>query len=219
MGVREQAKIYFERDTANHKMTVLKDDGLYRHLRFKKEGSSSYWFDIITWPGCLTINGDMGTYTFARIEDMFSFFRTDKGEINPGYWAEKLLVGGGGIGRDIAEEFDAGKFERMTKQIIVEWMRENREFISKEDRRSLWESFQTEVLDAEDGLMLGNAYEFEYSFDPLHKNHEEDGPDEFRFEGLWEYNFDEWTVHYLWNLHAIVWAIKQYDQSKCEAAK
>lgn len=218
MDVREESKINFERDTANHKMTVLKDDGLYRHLRFKKEGNSCYWFDIITWPGCLTINGDMGTYTFARNEDMFGFFRTDKGEINPGYWAEKLLVGSGS-GRDMAEQFDADKFERETKRIIVEWMRENRDFISKEDRRELWGNFQTDVLDEENERMLEAAYGFQFRFDAMHKNHEEDGPEEFQFQDLWEYNFKEWTTHYLWNLHAIVWAIKQYDQYKCEAAK
>lgn len=215
MDVREESKSYFERDTANHKMTVLKDDGLYRHLRFKKEGSSSYWFDIITWPGCLTINGDMGTYTFARIEDMFGFFRTDKGEINPGYWSEKLLVGSGS-GRDMAEQFNADRFERETKKIIVEWMRENRNRISHEQRRELWTAFQYDVLDEENGRMLEAAYGFEFSFDVKGYRNE---TDEFQFQDLWEYNFNEWTTHYLWNLHAIVWAIKQYDQSKCEAAK
>src|ERR1700722_8964450 len=81
-------------------MTVLHDDGLYRHLRFirmveQEDGSrkptSFYWFDVITWPGCLTINGDMETFTFSRVTDMLEFFRGH--EPNYGYWAEKARGG------------------------------------------------------------------------------------------------------------------------------
>ena len=88
----------FARETAKHRMTVLHDDGLYRHLRFTemhlcndaewRTTNGFYWFDLITWPGSLTINGDCGTYTFSRITDMFEFFRGYG--INPQYWAEKV---------------------------------------------------------------------------------------------------------------------------------
>lgn len=96
----------FARETAAHRMIVFHDDGLYRHIRFQhhvlcndaehRKGHSSYWFDLVTWPGCLTINGDCGTYTFARDTDMFAFFRISRSlgkagfGINPQYWAEKL---------------------------------------------------------------------------------------------------------------------------------
>ena len=96
----------FARETASHRMIVFHDDGLYRHVRFQhhvlcndaeyRKGHSSYWFDLITWPRCLTINGGCGTYTFTRDTDMFAFFRRhrhlgrDGFEINPQYWAEKL---------------------------------------------------------------------------------------------------------------------------------
>lgn len=69
-----------------HAMTILREDGIYRHLRFRKPDRGEYWFDLITWPGYLTITGDMGCYTFARVEDMFTFFT---GYINNDYWAEK----------------------------------------------------------------------------------------------------------------------------------
>jgi hypothetical protein len=84
----------FAADVRGHKLTVLHEDGLYRHLRFQKPGTHFYWFDLITWPGCLAINGDMEGYTFSRVEDMFTFFRASSGwnskTINPQYWAEKL---------------------------------------------------------------------------------------------------------------------------------
>ncbi|MBM0203232.1 hypothetical protein JNW90_09010 [Micromonospora sp. STR1s_5] len=86
----------FKRDTANHAMTVLHDDGLYRHLRLADPKSSFYWFEIITWPGSLTVRGDCGGFMFSRISDMFEFFRSNGNthRINPGYWAEKMPDGG-----------------------------------------------------------------------------------------------------------------------------
>lgn len=70
----------FAREMAGHEMTVLHDDGLYRHLRFTSNlrGHGEYWFYLITWPGCLTIRGDYGNaYTFTREPDMLPFFRDD----------------------------------------------------------------------------------------------------------------------------------------------
>lgn len=79
----------FESDTADHVMTVLHEDGLYRHIRFARpDGSSLYRYDLITWPGYLSIVGDVGDFTFRRLADMVEFFASGRG-INPSYWAEK----------------------------------------------------------------------------------------------------------------------------------
>jgi hypothetical protein len=48
----------FRRETAGHQMTVMRDEGLYRHVRFSTSGSGLYWFGLITWPGCLTVGGE-----------------------------------------------------------------------------------------------------------------------------------------------------------------
>ncbi len=81
----------FKKDVSEHQMNVIKNEGVYRHLTFQKPGTSVYYFEIITTPGLLTINGDMGTYVFSRLHDMFEFFG-DKQGINPSYWGEKLLA-------------------------------------------------------------------------------------------------------------------------------
>ena len=103
----EAARERFARDTAEHALTVLHDDGVYRHLRLQKPGTSVYFYDLTTWPGYLAISGDAGHYLFARLYDMFEFFAEQpggesvdaapasrkhvvEGRINPGYWAEKL---------------------------------------------------------------------------------------------------------------------------------
>jgi len=89
----------FARDTAGHQMTVLHEDGLYRHLRFTSRTNPThygeYWYDLITTPGQLVFSGDGDSYVFRRTTDMFEFFRTGiyrdgSLHINPGYWSEKL---------------------------------------------------------------------------------------------------------------------------------
>ena len=106
--MREPTPEQFIKDVANHQMTVARNDGIYRHLKFRSTARGwNQWFDLITWPGVLTIHGDMGTWTFSRVEDMFTFFRSRDSElrINADYWAEKLQGGTNG-GRDRAKVWD-----------------------------------------------------------------------------------------------------------------
>lgn len=63
---REDAEARFPSDIATHRMTVIKDDGVYRHLRFRRPDTNCYSFDILTWPGYLAYVGDMGDYVFQR---------------------------------------------------------------------------------------------------------------------------------------------------------
>src|SRR5688500_14967297 len=108
----------FKKDTADHEMTVLHDDGLYRHLRFQSPARGTYWFDLITWPGSLTIRGDLGNaYTFSRELDMFPFFRSRTGGINPHYWAQKL------DNPDGAVRYDEEIFKARVKEHVVDAIR------------------------------------------------------------------------------------------------
>ena len=63
----------FLTDVSKHEITILKDDGIYRHLRFRTPTTNHQYFEIITWPGYLTFTGDMGCFVFARLKDMFEF--------------------------------------------------------------------------------------------------------------------------------------------------
>ena len=82
----EGAKSYL--DKRDYKMTIELDQGVHRCLHFAHEGRMDGHFRITTWPGHLSISGDMGTYVFSRTEDMIYFFSGDG--INPCYWGEKL---------------------------------------------------------------------------------------------------------------------------------
>lgn len=102
----------FTRDIAKHEMLAMRDDGVNRHLRFKRPGTMFMHFDILTWPGYLCYMGDMGTFVFRRTTDMLEFFRAGKNDkpyrIDFRYWAEKVEAADKGDG---LEAFSAEKFK------------------------------------------------------------------------------------------------------------
>lgn len=74
------------------KITPRHEEGLYRHYIINLPAAHS-WVDIITWPGHLTITGDLSeTYTFKREDDMLRcFFHATHGP-DYRYWEEKLVI-------------------------------------------------------------------------------------------------------------------------------
>lgn len=119
----------FLEDIKSHEMTVVRSDGADRFIRFKRPGSGTYHFDILTWPGKLIITSDMGTWVFSRLEDMFELFRMDKKDfeyqkektlqINPDYWAEKLCMGTHDCGTS-AREWDQKVFKEKVMVLFNE---------------------------------------------------------------------------------------------------
>lgn len=97
-------------DTAFHRLEIIRDDGLYRHLRMKQPGTSCYYFDIIT-AGISDCHRRHGHWTFSRIADMFEFFGPWQDGINTGYWSEKLEAGAGYSACELlAKEYDHDAF-------------------------------------------------------------------------------------------------------------
>ena len=209
----------FLKDAGGHAMTVIRDDGLHRHLAFRKPSPAGreYWFQLITYPGELVITGDMGTYVFRRLEDMFEFFRADreynekrgrKLGINLSYWAEKVQA----MPRHGVKEFDENRFNSVIRERLVNWMRDNRDRTSKEERRDLWDAVHDEVFSV-DGDSGGHrkqiaAHDFVHT---VRKGLR------FGFQDLWESNFERYTFHFVWVCYAIAWGIKTYDEFKVNA--
>lgn len=63
---KEVTESTFLREVSQHSMTVIRDDGVNRHLRFRRPETNCMGFDLITWAGHLCYTGDMGTYVFSR---------------------------------------------------------------------------------------------------------------------------------------------------------
>lgn len=205
-GCTEQS---FLKDVASHEMTVLSDDGVRRHIRFRRPDSGTYRFDLITWPGALCYTGDMGTYVFSRLEDMFQFFRTDRREggalgINPGYWSEKLVaVNSHGRHGGSAVEFDEDRFRDVINQYRVEWIRDSRDTLTKDERRELWEAVDDEVLSM---IHEGESAAQQAAYGFSHGG--------FQFEDLFEFNLTRFTYHFIWCCYALAWGVGKYDEAK-----
>jgi len=186
----------FLKDVLNHSFTVKLDSGLYRHLGFRsKEDGWNMWFELVTWPGCLTIRGDMGTWTFSRLEDMFLFFRDEKLRINESYWAEKLQHGTFG-GRDGARVFSEDLFrERLLAQLTEYYGLEG------ERLKEVTEALRDEVLNRDNRYdLLMAARDFKCG--------------DFQFDTCELPDGKEYAYHFVWCLYAIVWGIQQYDATK-----
>lgn len=206
----------FLQDAAQHVMTVIRDDGVHRHLRFRKAppAGSEYWFDLITWPGSLCIDGDMGTYVFRRMDDMFEFFRTDreylerqgrKLGINPQYWGEKLqATANHGGHKEFSEEF----FKEAVQSEFDAWVES--EGPCTELKMELWEELSDRVLScASDGHI--RAVDAAVAFES--DNTEVD----FEMRDFWGRRLEDYTFHFIWCCYAIAWGIKTYDDTKKES--
>lgn len=212
----------FLSDVAQHEMVIIRDDGVNRHIRFTKPDTSCMYFDFITWPGHLCYTGDMGTYVFQRLHDMFDFFRTDRRSddrlyINLSYWTEKLIAVNGGRYGGKAEEFSEEKFRRVINEYRVTWMRSSKEkgLLDKEGRRELWESVDNEVISRIDeggGIAQHAAYYFHHSM-PGNRQHLG-----WQFTDLFENGFTDYTHGMIWCCYALAWGIRKYDEQKQIAA-
>lgn len=201
-------KDQFLKDVAQHAMTVIRDDGLYRHLRFKAPSDYNMYFDLLTYPGGLLYRGDMGTFVFERLTDMFEFFRTGGARINPSYWSEKLTAANR-CRQNPVEEFCEARFEREIKEHLLRWVRDNEYHTTREQRRELWDTVMDEVIGAEgdDG-----GHRKQIAANDFH--HRVYPGETFRFHDIWEHDFTEYTHGFLWCCYALVWGIQQYDLAK-----
>ncbi|MEU9495476.1 hypothetical protein AB0D73_27360 [Streptomyces sp. NPDC048215] len=183
----------FKRDTANHQMTVLHDDELYRHLRFRSPRSSEYWFEIVTWPGSLAMRGDVGDgYVFSRLDDMFQFFRSDRPSINPHYWAGKL-----GGGRRSVKEYS----EHLLRQRVVE------QFVSD----AQWEGVPPGTGKHLRKWVLNEDLSGEREARSLIEDFCYQG---YEFSDVWEWDFHDYEPEFLWACHAIRHGIDMYDAAR-----
>jgi hypothetical protein len=192
----------FLKDVATHQMTIVQDNGVYRHLQFRRPERSSYWFNIVTWPGALCINGDCGTYVFTRLNDMFEFFRDDRTDrqglyINKGYWGVKLI--------SVCPQGKYMEFsEERFRQAILEQAREHCDDWSRSKKKEFMAAVNDDVLAAGcDGNV--RAYDAALGFE---------FENEQVFQDFWECRCDAFTWHYVWCCYAIAWGIKQYDAAK-----
>jgi len=187
----------FLKTVADHRITILLDTGLYRHIRCEQPGTRNHYFDLVTWPGSLAYTGDVGSFMFSRSSDMFAFFRPD-GEgtrINPQYWGEKLQ----------AVDKNEGHLEYSREKLIYmcqEHMGELVDSMTEDKWSKVNQAIEAEVTYADN---LDDAH-------TLLREFKVDGK-QF-FHDTWEWKLKDHTARYIWACYAIVHAIGMYDAIK-----
>ncbi|MBP2482925.1 hypothetical protein J3A72_003217 [Stenotrophomonas sp. PvP093] len=212
----------FLADTASHELRIVVNDGVHRHLQFRRPGTYCYGFDIVTWPGHLAISGDMGTAVFSRLHDMFEFFRAKPAEhekagglfVNDGYWAEKCVANDGA-----KQEFSARLFRDLVTRLFKEHVEErvDPDDLADPDTSApewvarLWQELELEVLsESEDHDALSNAISSMSDFKPSDPDYSD-----FQITDAWEYasSLQQYTFHFVWRLYAIARAVRAYDDA------
>lgn len=181
-----------------HEMTILHDDGLYRHLRFRSPDHGTYWFELTTVPGALIFRGDGESFVFARVRDMFEFFRSSReGSINPTYWSEKLTSD-----RDAAFKYDEESFRAQVWEHVRNYGSEY---------RGLAKAVQAWFFDGWDDYNFHHESEARAGLDAFSYTPEDSTLKPFEFTNTWAWDFKGYDWWFLWACQAIVWGIRQYD--------
>lgn len=196
----------FLHSVRNHQLHVVRDDGVYRHLRFHKPDSSDMHFEIVTWPGYLAYVGDMGAFTFTRLRDMLEFFRRDPAHlfrIDMRYWAEKCEAEG--ARGDGLREWDPDAFKReITKQRRKLLVRYGRDWTS-EQREDFWNDLQF-VIDANEQEHTAiTAMQEWFYVNPIGRGHIHISTDDFP-------SCKTYTERFRWCCYALAWGISKYDE-------
>ncbi|MEU0991630.1 hypothetical protein [Streptomyces sp. NPDC005953] len=191
----------FARDTAEHQLTVLHENGLYRHLRFAAPDRGRVGpFELITWPYNLVVKaGWTFHFDIDATPDMLDLFRNTafSGEINPGYWSEKVRAG-----RDEVEGFDQQLFDQQVKRYVAHSIRDG------EAPRGLGAEVTREIFE------LG---------DISHEAGARSALAEFRYKGwdfgdLSEWDFCDYTPGFIHSCHAIRRGVDLWDAARTTAA-
>ncbi|WP_019584224.1 hypothetical protein [Thioalkalivibrio sp. ALE16] len=178
-----------------HQMVIEQDNGVFRSIRFAAPNTNVQSYRLTTWPGYIAISGDMGTYVFARMHDMFEFFRQPGDgpiDLSLGYWAEKCVSADPHSG---IQRYSPDKFE----DVVMDIARNPPEEL--DDPEGLIREVREEVLPfSDDGERMARyaAERFEYEGKGV-------------FLDFWEVNLREYTSTFVEACTAIVQGIRQYD--------
>lgn len=185
----------FARETRGHKMTVLHEDGLYRHLKFADPDGGFYRFDLLTWPHNAFLRGDGFSFGFSiyPTKDIFDMFRgSSSGGITPGYWQEKVT---------------AGKVKDWSEDLFRAWVLD--EAAKGESRYpGLVEAVGKQILHSDEH---STEYQGTAEYAVASFSH---GDYRLRLPNHWDESFEDYSWEYLFACHAVLFGIRQYDAAR-----
>ena len=205
-SISEQVSGCFAKDVASHVMTIHRDEGVDRRVTFRRPETRCMSFELVTWPGVLAYTGDMGSFMFTRLHDMFEFFRLPEYPARlPDfrYWEEKCIAADRHGG---TRQFNVELFEQNVKAWLVGFTRD----LPRKQRMDVWRQANDELL----------GRTFDHDIDAYRAAMDFTWNGRAPLQDFWEVSCDEHTYHFTWACHAIAWGIQQFDaaQAAREAA-
>ncbi|MEU0818863.1 hypothetical protein [Streptomyces mirabilis] len=240
----DYAKIarHFASDFAEATLKEQREDGLFRHIEFSAPKSMNRLI-VVTWPYNLLVAGSHGSYHFERFgndtEDMFVWLRGSRP--NPDSWASKLVNG-----RDSVEEYDRSLMVAAINDCVAEAVEDDwaPEGLHEAVREDVLDSHLLDTKDTAFQLVSEFEYGLKYRAECSCGLFEEfdahgsattwdcskcksDGKKHksyvykvggFDFDGFTEWSVDKVGYHFVYQCHAAVWAIGQYDAARKQVA-
>lgn len=189
------------KNISSHTMTILHDQGLYRHLEFSKNGSNLGKFEIVTWPGNLAFNSFGRNFVFRRLPDMLDFFRKDPSlDLGYDYLEEKCVA---------VDRYEGSK--RYSKELFKQTVNECVQNCLNNNT-----SINADDLHASVDEAIFSCADFEHEARRAVNDFEFNGASDL-FYDFFEHNFDDYTPAFIWCCHVVNWAVSQYDASKAAA--
>jgi hypothetical protein len=229
---------HFENDFAEATLKTQREDGLFRHIEFAAPQSMNRLV-LVTWPYNLLVAGSHGSYHFERYgpdtEDMFNWLRRLR--VDADSWASKLVNGHRSV-----REYDRERLVRLVKERVAEAVRDG--WAPRGLRAAVREEILDSHLLDNEGTALQLVSEFEHGVKyrsecSCGKGEDHDSYSSAvcwnalthkgkgdahkvkirRTEGFDFDDFTEWSIHklsyhFVYQCHAAVWGIAQYDAAR-----
>jgi hypothetical protein len=236
----DYAKIaeHFKNDFAEATLKTQREDGLFRHIEFSSPKSMNRLI-VVTWPYNLLVAGSHGSYHFERYgndtEDMFDWLRGSR--VDPDRWASKLVNG-----RDSVEEYDRSLMVAAINECVADAIEDD--WAPEGTHEAVREGVLDSHLLDDKGTAFQLVSEFEHGmkyraecscgrFEDFDAHGSattwdcskctSDGKKRqsyvykvggFDFDGFTEWSVDTVGYHFVYQCHAVVWAIGQYDAAR-----
>lgn len=236
---------HFKSDFAKATLKVQREDGLFRHIEYAAPKTMNRLV-LVTWPYNLLVAGSHGSYHFERYgqdtEDMFDWLRGSR--VSAASWSSKLVNGYASVREYDRGRLEAQINERVAEAVHDDWAPEGlqaavREEIlgshlldTKDTAFQLVSEFQHgmtyrsecscglfEDFKGHDSYSSAATWEF-YKHKADGKKHKvkvrQTGG--FDFDDFTEWDVDKLNYHFVYQCHAAVWAIAQYDAAQKQVA-
>lgn len=232
---------HFASDFAEASLKAQREDGLYRHIEWSAPKTMNRLI-VVTWPYNLLVAGSHGSFHFERwgqdTEDMFDWLRGCT--VNPRSWASKLVNGWDSVREYDQDRLVRQVKDEVAEAVREGAPRGLRAAVREQILASNWLHSKDMAMQLVYDFEHGATYRAECSCGES-KDHDEEsaayrwefgeharqskgkGGDHqvkvrkvggFSFSDVGDWSIHKLNYHFVYQCHAVVWGIAQYDAAR-----